>query len=143
MAVRIRLKRMGRKHRSFYRLCAMDIRTPNGGRVLEELGHYDPQVKETDARAILNTERIDYWLGVGAIATDKAAILIKKYGTKGTHLDAQKAALEKLGMKVRFEPPKIPPPKAPEPAPAATEAPAGDAAAAPSGEPAAAEGSAG
>lgn len=149
MAVRIRLKRMGRKHRPFFRICAMDIRKPNGGRILEELGHYDPLVKETDARVVLNNERVDYWIGVGAIATDKAAVLIKKYGSKGTHLEAQKSALEKMGMKPRYEPPKVPPPKAPEPAPAAegaaADAPAaaeGEAAAAPA-EAAPAEGSAG
>lgn len=96
MSVRIRLKKLGRKHRPFFRLCAMDVRSPRDGRVLEELGIYDPMVPETDARALLNGERIDYWLGVGAKPSDKAAVLIKKYGTNGTNLEAQKAALEKL-----------------------------------------------
>src|SRR5438045_7189366 len=85
---------MGRKHRPFFRLCAMDVRTARDGRVLEELGHYDPLVKETDARALLNGERIAYWLGVGAQPTEKAKTLIKKYGQNGTHLEKQKAALE-------------------------------------------------
>ncbi len=97
MSVKIRLKKLGRKHRPFFRICAMDIRSPRDGRVLEELGTYDPMVPETDARAILKGDRIDYWLSVGAQPTEKAAILIKKYGTNGTNLDAQKAALEKLG----------------------------------------------
>ena len=96
MSVRIRLKKLGRKHRPFFRLCAMDIRSPRDGRVLEELGIYDPLVPDTDARAILNGERIDYWLGVGAQPSDKAAVLIKKYGTNGTNLEAQKAALERM-----------------------------------------------
>jgi len=99
MSVRIRLKKMGRKHRPFFRLCAMDIRSPRDGRVLEELGYYDPMVADTDARAVLNGERIDYWLGVGAQPSDKAAVLIKKYGTNGTNLEAQKAALEKMAAK--------------------------------------------
>ena len=51
MAVKIRMKRMGRKHRSFFRICAVDSRNPRDGRVLEELGTYDPMVHETDARA--------------------------------------------------------------------------------------------
>ncbi|MEC8473963.1 MAG: 30S ribosomal protein S16, partial [Planctomycetota bacterium] len=42
MAVRIRLKKMGRTHRPFYRVCAMDQRSPRDGRVIEELGTYDP-----------------------------------------------------------------------------------------------------
>lgn len=96
MSVRIRLKKMGRKHRPFFRLCAVDIRCPRDGRVLEELGYYDPMVPETDARAILNGERINYWISVGAKPSDKAAVLIKKYGANGTNLDAQKAALERL-----------------------------------------------
>ena len=50
------MKKMGRKHRPFFRICAMDIRVPRDGRVLEELGTYDPMVPETDARAILNGE---------------------------------------------------------------------------------------
>ena len=97
MAVRIRLKKLGRKHRPFFRVCAMDSRSPRDGRVIEELGTYDPMVPETDARAILKGERIDYWLGVGALPTPKVGVLIKKYGTGGTHLEAQSAAIEKLG----------------------------------------------
>ena len=50
---------MGRKHRPFFRLCAMDVRKPRDGRVLEELGIYDPMVADTDARAILKSDRID------------------------------------------------------------------------------------
>ena len=61
---------------------------PRDGRVLEELGTYDPSVPDTDARAVLNGERIAYWLGVGAQPSEKVAVLIKKYGKDGTHLDA-------------------------------------------------------
>ncbi len=58
------MKKLGRKHRPFFRICAMDIRVPRDGRVLEELGTYDPMIRETDARALLNGERIKYWLSV-------------------------------------------------------------------------------
>ena len=102
MAVRIRLKMMGRKHRPFFRLCAVDARKPRDGRVLEELGIYDPMVPDTDARAILKGDRIDYWLGVGAIPSPKASVLIKKYGANGTNLEAQEAALAKLKSKPRY-----------------------------------------
>ncbi len=93
---------MGRKHRPFFRLCAVDARKPRDGRVLEELGIYDPMVPDTDARAILKGDRIDYWLGVGAIPSPKAQVLIKKYGTNGTNLEAQEAALSKLKNKPRY-----------------------------------------
>lgn len=104
MAVRIRLKRMGRKARPFYRLCATDVRAPRDGKVIEELGHYDPMVADTDARAILKCDRIDYWLSVGAQPSEAAATLIKKYGSKGTHLDKQKAALDRIKSKRRNQP---------------------------------------
>lgn len=97
MAVRIRMKRLGRKSRPFYRLCAIDQRSPRDGRVLEELGHYDPMCREVDARAILNGARIDYWLSVGAQPSENAVVLIKKYGSNGTHLSQQQEALARLG----------------------------------------------
>ena len=93
------MKRLGRKNRPFYRLCAVDQRNPRDGRVLEELGHYDPMCKEVDARAILKGERIDYWISVGAQPSENAVVLIKKYGTKGTHLDKQTEALQRMGRK--------------------------------------------
>ncbi|HEX4414700.1 MAG TPA: 30S ribosomal protein S16 [Lacipirellulaceae bacterium] len=89
------MKKMGRSHQSFFRICAIDKRAPRGGRVLEELGTYDPRIKETDARALLKADRVDYWIGVGAQPSEKVAVLIKKYGTNGTHSAAQKSALEK------------------------------------------------
>ncbi len=99
VAVRIRLKKMGRKARPFFRMCAVDSREPRDGKVIEELGYYDPMVRDTDARAILKGERIDYWLSVGAQPTEKAKVLIKKYGSKGTHADKQKAALDRVRTK--------------------------------------------
>ncbi len=113
MAVRIRLKKMGRKARPFYRLCAVDGRAPRDGKVIEELGSYDPMVPETDARVTLKSERVDYWLGVGAQPSHKAGVLIKKYGTDGTHLEQQKEALERLKHR--------------SPAPAAAASPAAEA----------------
>ena len=120
MAVRIRMKRMGRKHRSFFRICAVDSRNPRDGRVLEELGTYDPEVRETDARALLKNDRLAYWLGVGALPSDKVKVLIKKYGPNGTHAEAQAKARERMAL-----PPAIPDPGAPKYVrPAEGEAPA-------------------
>ena len=76
MAVRLRLKRLGRRHRPFFRICAMDSHSPRDGRVIEELGTYDPMVDDTDGRCSLKADRIDYWLSVGASPSEKVNALI-------------------------------------------------------------------
>ena len=138
MAVRIRMKKMGRLKRPFFRICAVDVRAPRDGKVIEELGTYDPMVKDTDARALLNGERVAYWLGVGAQPSEKVEVLIKKYGPNGTHLEKQKSALEKIKT-YRPQAPAvyIPPPKPAEPAPAEAPAEGGEPVAEAAGEPAA------
>ena len=80
MAVRLRLKRFGRRHRNFYRVTAVDSRKPRDGRVIEELGWYDPQAKESDKQVSLDRERIEHWLGVGATPSDTVAKLLKRHG---------------------------------------------------------------
>ncbi len=101
MAVRIRMKKFGRLRRPFYRICAVDKRAPRNGRVIEELGTYDPMVPEVDARVVLKNDRIAYWLGVGAQPSDKVGVLIKKYGPEGTHLEKQASAMEQLSQQRR------------------------------------------
>src|SRR5262245_43321839 len=99
-------------------MVAIDGRAPRDGKVIEELGHYDPRVKDTDARAVLNGERIAYWMSVGALPSENCERLIKKYGKDGTHLALQQAALEKIKTTKQQAPaPYIPPPKPPEPEP--------------------------
>ena len=112
------MTKLGRRHRPFFRLCAVDGRATRDGKVIEYLGHYDPMVNETDARAVLNKERIDYWLSVGAQPSDKCAVLIKKYGSNGTHLEQQTAAIERL----KATRPQAPPPTAIPRKPTAEEA---------------------
>lgn len=108
MSVKIRMKKMGRKHRPFFRICATDSRSPRDGKVLEELGTYDPMIGDTDARVTLNNERLKYWLSVGAQPSDNVKVFIKKYGPEGMRVEAQQAARERLAM-----PKEVPPP--PEP----------------------------
>ena len=71
---------MGRSHRSFFRLSAIDSRKPRDGRVVEELGWYDPEAKDTEEQTSLKRERIEYWLGVGAQPSDTVSDLLKKNG---------------------------------------------------------------
>lgn len=83
MAVKLRLKRMGRNHLAFYRLNAIDGRCPRDGRVVEELGTYDPQNRKAEEQVKLNAERIRYWLSVGATPSDTVRGLLKKAGIAG------------------------------------------------------------
>jgi len=92
VAVRIRMKMMGRKHRPYFRIVAIDHRQPRDGRIIEELGSYDPMVKDTNERVRLKPERIKYWMGVGAKPSEKVAVLLKKYMTKFEQLAAAPAA---------------------------------------------------
>lgn len=92
MAVRIRMKQMGRRNRRYYRIVAIDHRQPRDGRVIEELGTYDPSVPNTDDRVTLRASRIKHWLSVGALPTHKVGIFLKKYLTKFEEKEAQAAA---------------------------------------------------
>jgi small subunit ribosomal protein S16 len=74
------MKSMGRLHRPFFRICAIDSRTPRDGRTIEELGYYDPLAKTDEAREVLKPERIKYWLSVGAQPSDKVAAILKRHG---------------------------------------------------------------
>ena len=73
---------LGRKHRPFYRIVAIDSRQPRNGRFLEELGTYDPMIPKTDERVKLYPDRIKHWLGKGALASEKVSVLFKKYMSK-------------------------------------------------------------
>jgi small subunit ribosomal protein S16 len=86
------MKQMGRKHRLYYRIVAVDARSPRDGRVIEELGTYDPHVKQKDARVTLIPDRIKYWISVGASPSEHVAVFIKKYMTVWEQKVAEKAA---------------------------------------------------
>ena len=65
MAVKLRLKRMGRSNAAFYRLNAIDSRSPRDGRVIEELGYYDPRNKDPAKQFVAKLDRCKHWLDVG------------------------------------------------------------------------------
>ncbi len=60
MAVKIRMMRLGRRHRPFFRINAIESRAPRDGRILEKLGHYDPILKDTDKQIVLDLERVNH-----------------------------------------------------------------------------------
>lgn len=80
MAVKIRLARAGAKKRPFYRIVAADTRSPRDGRFLEKLGTYDPLVDGdgVPGRLEIKRDRVDYWLGVGAQATDVVQRILRR-----------------------------------------------------------------
>ena len=78
MAVHIRLKRMGKKKRPFYRIVAADSRRARDGRFLEVLGTYNPI--ERPARVAVNEDRLTYWLNEGAEPSDTVGSLLTQIG---------------------------------------------------------------
>ena len=78
MATKIRLKRIGRRNRPFYRMVAMDSRNRRDGAAIEELGWYNPI--DSNHSYDLKDERILHWLGEGAQPTDAAKKLLRRAG---------------------------------------------------------------
>ena len=82
MAVKIRLKRLGKIHAPYYRIVVADSRTKRDGRVIEEIGKYHPT--ENPSLIEVNSERAQYWLGVGAQPTEQVMAILKLTGDWGT-----------------------------------------------------------
>jgi small subunit ribosomal protein S16 len=131
VAVKIRLKRLGKIRAPYYRIVVADSRTKRDGRVIEEIGKYHPT--EEPSLIEVDSERAQYWLGVGAQPTEQVAALLKLTGDWGRFKGDKNAV-----STVRTKEPKAPfvvdekkkpvlRPKTEAPAPAA--APAEDAAA--------------
>ena len=81
MATKIRLKRMGKIRQPYYRVVVADSRTKRDGRVIEEIGKYHPTVHPSLIE--IDSERAQYWLGVGAQPTEQVAALLKLTGDWG------------------------------------------------------------
>ena len=153
MAVKIKLKRMGKMRNAQYRIVVADARTKRDGRAIEEIGLYQP--KQEPSLIKVDSDRAQYWLGVGAQPTEAVAVLLKitgdwqKFkglpGAEGTLRVAEPKADKKLlfeaaALEAANEPvkdattpkkkaaPKADEPKAEEPKAAEVEAPAVEAA---------------
>jgi small subunit ribosomal protein S16 len=81
MAVKIRLKRLGKIRAPYYRIVVADSRTKRDGRVIEEIGKYHPT--EEPSFIEVNSERAQYWLSVGAQPTEQVAAILKLTGDWG------------------------------------------------------------
>lgn len=75
MPIKVRLKRIGKKKHSFYRIVVTDVRSPRDGRAIEEIGLYDPN--QNPAKVEVNRERLAYWLGNGATITPTVESILK------------------------------------------------------------------
>lgn len=90
MAVKIRLKRTGKKKAPSYRVVVADARSPRDGRIIENIGWYNPRV---DPSAVnINEERALSWLKNGAQPTETATLLLKRTGILGRFLETKAAA---------------------------------------------------
>lgn len=78
MAVKIKLKRLGKIHRPIYRIVVADSRTKRDGRAIEEVGTYDPVPNPSVVE--VDSDRVQYWLGVGAKPTDSVQKLLQLTG---------------------------------------------------------------
>lgn len=71
MSLKIRLSRAGSKKRPYYHIVIADVRSPRDGRFIERVGAWNPMLPSDGERVKLNVERIQYWLGHGALPTDR------------------------------------------------------------------------
>ena len=80
MAVKLRFKRIGHKNAPVYRLNAVDSRSPRDGRVIEELGFYNPREKDKAKQFTAQLDKCRAWLDKGAIPSETVSSLLKKSG---------------------------------------------------------------
>lgn len=78
--VRIRLKRMGRRNRPFYRINAVEKRTQRDGKILENLGWYDPMAPDASKQVSVNGDRVKHWLSLGAQPSDTVNDILAREG---------------------------------------------------------------
>lgn len=103
MAVKIRLKRMGKIRAPYYRIVVADSRTKRDGRVIEEIGKYHPT--EEPSFIEVDSERAQYWLSVGAQPTEQVTALLKITGDWGKFKGDKdaKSTLKTAEPKAAFE----------------------------------------
>ena len=99
MAVKLRMTRMGRRHRPYYRINVIDSKTPRDGRVIEKLGQYDPLEKDKEKQILLNTERAEFWIKQGAIPSDTVSEILLRFGIKHKYAE-EKAVRTKRAREI-------------------------------------------
>ena len=100
MAVKIRLKRIGKKRNPHYRIVVADSKTHRDGRVIEEIGRYVPTTEPSIIE--VNSERAQYWLSVGAQPTEPAAVILKLTGDVANDKGEKKNTVKPQATKETF-----------------------------------------
>jgi len=95
------MSRQGRRHRPFFRINVIDIRSPRDGRIIEKLGHYDPLEKTSEKEIVLNIERVKYWLDKGAIPSDTVSEILLRKGIKHKYAEEKKVRRALARKRVR------------------------------------------
>lgn len=121
--VRIRLARGGAKKRPFYSVVVTDQRNGRDGRNIERVGYFNPVAIGGEVPLKLNLERIEYWQGQGAQASERVANLVKRFTRNGSESAPARAAppVSKAKPKAAPEPVSAAPAAQPEAAPGATD----------------------
>ena len=103
MAVKIRLKRLGKIRAPYYRIVVADSRTKRDGRVIEEIGQYHPTEEPSIIK--VDSERAQYWLSVGAQPTEQVTAILKITGDWGTFKGDKdaKSTLKVADAKAEFQ----------------------------------------
>jgi len=96
MAVKLRFKRIGHKNAPVYRLNAVDSRSPRDGRVIEELGFYNPREKDKTKQFTAQLDKCRAWLDKGAIPSETVSSLLKKSGVEHGQLKLPKPGKPKV-----------------------------------------------
>lgn len=86
--IKVRLARRGAKKRPFYHIVVADSRKSRDGRFIEKLGYFNPIAKGQEKSIVLNDERLQYWLGVGAQPTDRVESIMKQHKKAGAEAAA-------------------------------------------------------
>lgn len=95
MALKIRLRQQGRNNRQSYRLVLTDVRAPRDGKYIENLGWFNPLEKEQDKAMLINTERVQHWLNLGAEISHSAESLVAKAAPSVIRAQTEKAVAHK------------------------------------------------
>ncbi len=80
MAIKLRLKKIGKKHQPYYRIVAIDSRAKRGGREKEILGAYNPRGEGERGEVTLDRDRVKYWLDCGAQVSETVGSILKEEG---------------------------------------------------------------
>ena len=97
MSVRLRLRRMGKTHRPFYRICAIEKGRARDAKYIESIGYYDPFIEDNAKKFHLDKERAEYWISVGATPSQTVLTFLRQEEVEGLGTVKKVKTRRKLG----------------------------------------------